>query len=165
MQGSTPSSPAQGGAPTRPQVPTNGVKDQLEGAGEVGPGQNLLRPEDRPGGVTKAPTRVQLALQDVPEGFGLGEPEPRDQHLLGVVHEPPDRQRLARVAPLPPEDPELSEAFQRDFDGRDERPPVHGCEVRDDTRLPPAANELGAGVAGEEDEGHRLVGYYRLSRA
>src|SRR3989475_6363583 len=164
MQGSTPSSPAQGGAPTRPQVATNGVKDQLEGAGEVGPGQHPLRPEDCPGGVTKAPTRVQLALKDVPEGLGLGEPEPRDQHLLGVFYELPGHRRFARVAPFPPEDPELSEAFQRDFYGRDERLPVHGREVRDDTRRPRAADELGAGIAGEEDDGYRLVGDDRACR-
>src|SRR5882672_6253030 len=95
------------GGSTPPPVPVDGLKDQLKAACEVEPGQDSLRLDDGPCGLGEAPTCAQLSFQNVSEGLALGEPEPRDQQLLGAVHEPPDRQRLVRAAPLPPEDSEL----------------------------------------------------------
>ena len=100
---------------------------------------------------------AQLPFQNVPESLSLGEPEPPDQHLLGVGHEPLHRQCLAQVTPLPPEDLELCEAFLCDRERLEETPLVQGRQVRDDTRLPAPSDELGAGVASEEDHGHRLA--------
>src|SRR5438128_2568690 len=143
---------------SRPQVPADDVKDQPKAACNIDPGQNLFCLDDRPCGLAKTSARAQLPFQDVKEGFGLGDLDSCDQHLLGLVHEPPGRQRLAPVAPLPPEDQELAEAFQGDFDGREEPPRLHGCEVRDDTRFSGPPDELSADIAGEEDDGHRPVG-------
>src|SRR5207244_5557663 len=148
-----------------PSLPAEGVEDELEAAREVDPGQNPLCLDDRPCGLAKASTRAQLPFQDALEGLGLGDPESPDQHLLGLLHEPPGRQRLAQVAPLPPEDLGLAEAFQRDVDGREEPPLVHGREVRDDTRLPGPPDQLGTDIAGEEDDGHRPLGDDRPCRA
>src|SRR5260370_19626370 len=105
-----------------PQVPADNAYDQLEGACEVESGQNILGVDDRPGGVSKAPSRALLPLQALPEGLGLGAPEPRDQHLLGALHQPSGLQRLPRVTAFSPEDLELSETLHRGLDGRHETP-------------------------------------------
>src|SRR5207244_2217999 len=99
------------GGSTPPAAPADGLRYQLKAACEVEPRQHPLRLDDGPCSLGKTPMCAQPAFQNVPESLSLGEPEPPDQHLLGVGHEPLHRQCLTQVTPLPPDDLELCEAF------------------------------------------------------
>jgi hypothetical protein len=135
---------------------------QCSGEAEAPAEQQLVRPDDGKGSFPKAYSGPLALLLKLSEGIGFAELSPPHQDPLGLLHPVSDLQGLIEITRLFADEIELSKPGPRFLDGPGEPPALHRShQIGHDPGLAGSLDEIGGGVGGEKDEGHRPLGENR----